>query len=354
MNERLSLLAEAAGLLWNLFLLTIRRLQPLLVIAMAGLVAWALLSREPWPYSIDAESEHVTLNLSQEAETNWRIDAARLCVRSNLEPLEIPAVTGSSPCPSRRWRAYDLSAIAEPALRIPSAPDAAGHYTARIDVNVDGSLSVQLEPDQKATGLLLFTDAQGPLALGNEVLLHFPAPPEDGLPRRLLLPFAGSGTLGKDVSWREPTLLRSGVITLYTRSDEAAGGRELVATTELMAGDRIDLSQGDAAAGQLAKGFVHFDLLPAPEAPSLLRVVAFGEADSVRIVRFGEQGFSFSPGPLARLARHSAISTWAVLLFSLLGLMAVYKEGSEIGEGSIGETRGELKNRWRRLWKQHT
>lgn len=352
MIERLALLAEAGSLLWNLFLLTIRKLQPLLVITMAGMVAWALLSREPWPYSIDAESEHVTLNLSQDTETNWRIDAARLCVRSTLEPLDLPEVSGTSPCPSRRWRAHDLSEIAEPVLRIPSTTDAVGHYTARIDVNVDGSLSVQLEPDQSATGLLLFADAPGPLPLGKDVLLHFPAPAEDGPPRRLLLPFVGAGTLGKDISWREPTLLRSGVITLYTRSDEAAGGRELVATTELIAGDRIDLSQGDESAGQLAKGFVHFDLVAAPDAPPLMRVVAFGEADSVRIVRFGEQGFSFSPGPLARLSRHSAISTWAVLLFSLLGLMAVYKEGSEIGEGSFAEGRSELRIRWRRLWKR--
>ncbi|MCB1684158.1 MAG: hypothetical protein R3E82_18655 [Pseudomonadales bacterium] len=352
MIERLSLLGEAGSLLWNLFLLTIRRLQPLLVITMAGLVAWAMLSREPWPYSIDAESEHVTLSLSQDTETNWRIDAAQLCVRSALEPFDLPQVSGSTPCPSRRWRAHDLAGIAEAVLRIPSATDDVGHYTVRIDVNVDGSLSVQFEPDQSATGLLLFADNLGPLPLGKEVLLHFPVPAEGSPPSRLLLPFVGAGTLGKDVSWREPTLLRSGVITLYTRSDEAAGGRELVATTELIAGDRIDLSQGDAAAGQLAKGFVHFDLDATLDDPPVMRVVAFGEADSVRIVRFGEQGFSFSPGPLARLSRHSAISTWAVLLFSLLGLMAVYKEGSEIGEGSFAEGRSELRIRWRRLWRR--
>ena len=134
-----------------------------------------------------------------------------------------------------------------------------------------------------------------------------------------------------------------------TRSEEAAGGRELIATAELMPGDRVNLNQHGASTDAVAKGFIHFDLTAEAENPPSMRVVAFGESDAVQIVRFGEQTFSFSPGILARLTRHSAITTWGVLIFSLLGMMAVYKGGSELGEGSLRESRTKLRSKWRAL-----
>ncbi|NGP53774.1 hypothetical protein [Thioalkalivibrio sp. XN8] len=342
---------------WNLLLLALRTSLPLLVIALVGLVAWALLSRQPWPFSIEAQSEHATLLLTPELETNWRIDGALLCIRAGESSAsagldELPAPEADSPCPGRRWRAFDLRGLSEATLRLPAMPRIEAAYSVRLDVGDDGSLALQVsgEGDGLAPLELLPGGAAAPLELGHAAILHFPPPGADHPPRRILLPFAGAGSIGKDVSWREPTLLRGGTVSLYTRSDEAAGGRDLVTTAALLPGDRVDLGQRSRAGGSATKGFVHFDLLPAPTEPAAMTVVALGEADAVQIVRFGDQGYSFSPGLLARLTRHSAVSTWAVLLVSLLGFMSIYKDGAELGQGSFRERRRRLAADWRR-WR---
>lgn len=348
----LQLLDEA----WNLVLLALRAVLPLMVIALIGLLAWALASREPWPFSVEAHSEHVTLLLTPELETNWRLDGALLCLRARNTPAPVaealPALEGASPCPGRRWRAFDLRGLHESTLRLPAMPRTDAAYAVRIDVERDGSLAVQIggEGDGLASLALLPAGAAVPLELGDAAILHFPPPDAGQAPRRLLLPFAGAGSIGKDVSWREPTLLRGGTVSLYTRSDEAAGGRDLVTTAQLLPGDRIDLGQRASPGGSVTKGFVHFDLLPASAEPAAMTVVALGEAESVHIVRFGDQGYSFAPGLLARLTRHSAVSTWAVLIVSLLGFMSIYKDGAELGQGSFRERRRKLAADWRR-WR---
>lgn len=349
MKLRVAEFLALGGALWNVFLVMTRSLQPLLVVAMVCMLGWALASRQPWPFSISAESEHATLTLFQNVETNWRIGGSLICIRSSIKAISLPLVATDSPCPGRRWQAYNLNAQSEAVLRIPASSDGGGSYTVRIDVNPDGSLSLQLEPSEDASGLLLFSDSGSSLVVGTSVLLHFPPPVKGRAASRILLPFTGTGTIGKDVSWREATLLRNGVVSIYTRSEEAAGGRELIATAELMPGDRVNLNQHGASTDAVAKGFIHFDLTAEAENPPSMRVVAFGESDAVQIVRFGEQTFSFSPGILARLTRHSAITTWGVLIFSLLGMMAVYKGGSELGEGSLRESRTKLRSKWRAL-----
>lgn len=341
-------LLQLVGDLWNLILLALRCALPLLVVTLIALLAWALLSRQPWPFSVDAQSEHVTLLLAPELETNWRVDGALLCVRSGVEPGlltdAVPVLADESPCPGRRWRPFDLRNLTEATLRLPAMPNSNAAYAVRMDVERSGGLAVQIDGEGEGfEPLQLLPDsAAHPLNIGHAVLLHFPPPDSGATARPLLLPFAGTGSVGKDVSWSEPALLRGGTVSIYTRSDEAAGGRDLVTTTQLLPGDRIDLGQQSGPGAAVTKGFVHFDLSPAPTAPPAMTVVALGEAESVQIVRFGDQGYSFSPGLLARLTRHSAVSTWAVLIVSLLGLMSIYKDGAELGQGSFRERRRKL------------
>lgn len=340
---------------WNLALLVGRNAQPLLVLAIVALIAWALFSRQPWPFSVEADAEHATLVLARDLETHWRVDGALLCVRANSGTPPLPALgSGISPCPSRRWRAYDLRDLDEVALRIPANPRAESGAVVHLDVEPDGALAIQISgPEDEGLDVQILVAEGEPLSVGRELLLHFPVPAAGEPLRRILLPFSGAGSIGKDVSWREPALLRSGVVSLYTRSDESAGGRDLVASTQLLPGDRIDLGESGSQRTGMTKGFVHFDLLPGISAPPALRVVAFGEADAVRIVRYGEQGYSFSPGLLVRITRHRAVSTWVVLIFSALGLMAVYREGSEIGSGSLQDRRHHLRDRWREYWHRN-
>ena len=147
-------------------------------------------------------------------------------------------------------------------------------------------------------------------------------------------------------------MLRGGTVSLYTHSEEAAGGSDLVAATELLPGDRVDLSVGSQAGAAPAKGFVHYDLMPEPSpptAPPVMQMVAFGEAGDIRILRFGDAGYSFSPGLWARVSRHSAVATWAVSIFSLLGLMALYQGCTTLGEGRLADRSRNLGALWRSL-----
>lgn len=339
---------EMIAELWNTLLLLLRALLPYLVAFLAALVLSALFSRQPWPFSVEASSEYVKLQLAPGQETKWRIGGAILCVRTGgaEEASGLPVSGDASYCPSRRWRAFDLSGFEEAVLTMPARPAATGPYTAEFLAKTDGGLALEVNGgNDEGRSLALQLDGQSePLQIGDSALLHFPVPGAGAPAGRLLLPFSGSGSLGKDVSWSEPSLLRSGTVSLYTRSEEAAGGRRLVSTSQLLPGDRVDLGAGPLASPGLVKGFVHFDLVPAPGEPPTMTIVALGEAETVQIVRFGDQGYSFSPGIIARLTHHSAVSTWAMAIIFLLGLMSVLKDGSELG-------RGRLRDYLLRLWK---
>ncbi len=148
-------------------------------------------------------------------------------------------------------------------------------------------------------------------------------------------------------------MLRQGSVELYTHSEETVGGRALVASTELLPGDRIDLNHGADSLSEITKGFIHYDLLPELTEPRAMQVVAFGKSRSIKIIRFGDKGYTFSPGLIARLMHHSAVTTWAVAIFSLLTLMAIYSEAAGIGlEGnSWRDSRVKLRRHWFQFWR---
>jgi hypothetical protein len=50
----------------------------------------------------------------------------------------------------------------------------------------------------------------------------------------------------------------------------------------------------------------------------LLEVVAFGRADSLTIDRYGDSGYDFRPGFLARLASDPMIAFWGSMLFAYM------------------------------------
>tara|TARA_R110000823_G_C15944668_1_gene500791 strand:- start:2177 stop:3253 length:1077 start_codon:yes stop_codon:yes gene_type:complete len=340
---------------WSLSLAGLHWLRPFLVIAMVSLILFALFSPKPFSFSIKAETEHVTLMLSPDQQVLWRIAGAQLCIRAGIEPLPYPVLdSASSPCSGRRWESYNLGNLNdtthELALRFPMSGS-----IVRLDTAEDGALLVHInssgeEPDQLS---LITAGSNDPDLIGFEAILRFPRPGEDSPPGRMVLPFSGSGSIGKDVSWRESTLLRKGSIELYTHSDEAVGGRALVASTELMPGDRIDLNHEANDRSEVTKGFIHYDLLPELTEPVAMTVVAFGTAKAIRIIRFGDAGYTFSPGLIARLMHHSAVTTWAVAIFSLLTLMAIYSETSGICHeaSSWRQRRVELRRHWQQFWR---
>lgn len=340
---------------WRLALAGLHWLRPFLVIATISLILFALFSPKPWSFSIVAETEHVTLSLAPDQKTLWRIGGSQLCIRADNEAPPYPALDpDTSPCPGRRWKSYNLGSLTntthEVALRLPASGS-----TVRMDSAADGALLVQISSQE--TGIdqlsLIAIDSSEPHPIGTAAILRFPRPKDDTSLDRLVFPFSGSGNIGKDVSWRESTLLRQGSIKLYTHSEETVGGRASVASTELLPGDRIDLNHGVRDRPEITKGFIHYDLLPDLTAPRAMTVVAFGKARAIRIIRFGDQGYTFSPSLIARLMHHSAVTTWAVAIFSLLTLMAIYSEASGIYHeaSSWRQSRVKLLSHWRRLWR---
>lgn len=340
---------------WSLSLAGLYWLRPLLVIAMISLILFALFSPKPFSFSVNAKTEHVTLMFARDQQILWRIAGAQLCTRADSEPPPYSALDSTiSPCPGRRWKSYNLgnptSTAHELALRLPVSGS-----IVRLDTAEDGALLVQInsQGDDVSQLSLVTTELHDPHLIGTEAILRFPPPDEGSPPSRMVLPFSGAASIGKDVSWRESTLLRQGSIQLYTHSDEAVGGRALVASTELLPGDRIDLNHGANAHSEITKGFIHYDLQPELTEPAAMSVVAFGKAKAIKIIRFGDAGYAFSPGLIARLMHHSAVTTWAVAIFSLLTLMAIYSEASGIGREASSWRQGRVKLRlhWQQFWR---
>ena len=109
-------------------------------------------------------------------------------------------------------------------------------------------------------------------------------------------------------------MLRGGTVSIYT-ADESADKRTLVDETTLMLGDQVRL--GDADGGEsLPKGFVRISA-----ADDVMRVVAFGRADRLRIDRYGESGYELKPGRFRKLASDPSVAFFGSLLAAYMTLI---------------------------------
>lgn len=270
-----------------------------------GFVMVRWLTPANWEFSIEAATEVAEIELPPGTETRWRIDGAVICARGALDiPDAYRVDAANSPCGSRAWRAWRI-ADPEQVIRLD------GDATANMQLRADGEYAMSLRTAAgSGLGSLSVVGVIEDVALGaaiNLVWTQLPAQP-------LTLPFSGSTTLGRAVSWSGTGMLRSGSVVVYT-ADESADKRTMVDDAALMLGDQVRL--GEPGPGLAwPKGFVRVYA-----DSDVMQVVAFGRADSLRIERYGESGYDFKPGPVTKLASDPSIAFLGSLLAAYMTLV---------------------------------
>ncbi len=294
------------------------------ILAYIGFLLWRAVMPAEWEFSIEAETEVAEIRLKPKTRTQWQVDGVVICTRANDEldvAEEFRLDHSQSPCGSQAWSAWQITSP-EQVLEIE------GGSVATLNLRPDGGLAMSLRAAKgESLGTFSVVGIFEDVALGDAINLiwtEVPAQP-------LTFPFSGTTTLGRAVGWSNIGMLRSGTVSIYT-ADESADKRTLVDETNLMLGDQIRL--GDAAASEpWPKGFARVS-----PADDVMRVVAFGRADSLRIERYGESGYDLKPGRFRKLASDPTVAFLGSLLAAymtlILGLQPFVDDGKGAGPGT--------------------
>jgi len=292
------------------------------ILGYIGFLLWRAVVPAVWEFSIEAETEVAEIRLRPQTRTQWQVDGVVICARGDLDLDDAFRLDRSqSPCGSRAWRAWRIPAP-EQLLELD------GNSAATLNLRPEGGLAMSLRAAEgKSLGTLSVVGVVEDVALGDAINLiwtEVPAQP-------LTFPFSGTTTVGRAVGWSNIGMLRSGTVSIYT-ADESADKRTLVDETNLMLGDQIRLG-GAAANESWMKGFAR--ILPADD---VMRVVAFGRADSLRIERYGESGYDLKPGRFRKLASDPTVAFLGSLLAAymtlILGLQPFVGDDKGAGPGT--------------------
>ncbi|MGI9224494.1 MAG: hypothetical protein ACR2QX_08480 [Woeseiaceae bacterium] len=276
-----------------------------LILAYIGFLLWRAAVPAEWEFSIEAETEVAEIRLRPKTRTQWQVDGAVICARGDLELGDQYRLDrGESPCGSRAWRAWKIPAP-EQVLELD------GDSAATLNLRPEGGLAMSLRTAEgDSLGTFSIVGVVEDIVLTDAINLIWTEVPAQSL----TFPFSGTTTLGRAVGWSNVGMLRSGTVSVYT-ADESADKRTLVDETNLMLGDQIRL--GDADAGESwPKGFAR--VLPEDD---VMRVVAFGRADSLRIERYGESGYDLKPGRFRKLASDPAVAFFGSLVAAYMTLI---------------------------------
>lgn len=260
---------------------------------------------EAWEFSVEIDTQVVEISLRPDSDTQWRIDGAVICARAALPLPDAARIrVNPNPCGSRAWQAWRLAAP-EQVLRLN------GGTTVSLQTLPGRGYAMSLRAADGATlGAFSVVGVIDEVAIGDALNLIWE---KDAIEPRTY-PFSGTTVLGRAVAWSDTRLLESGKVAVFT-GDESADKRTLLDEAELMLGDQVSL--GMPAEGQAwPKGFVRV-----AEPVDQLQVVAFGRADSLRIERFGNSGYDFRPGLLAKLSADPVIAFWGSLLAAYMTLI---------------------------------
>jgi hypothetical protein len=272
-----------------------------------------------WQYSIEATTQAIELTLAPNRVTRWQIDGATLCARHPLENLDEYAKDEDGLCGSSDWHSYAFIDSPEQVLLLN------GGAMVSIEALDNRFVGLSLRASRDASdglGRIAISAVDSEPSLGTAVNIIWPA----GAAADRTLPFAAEGTtIGRAVSWSSTRLLQNGNVVVYT-ADASADRRTSVASASLMLGDQVLLAAPEACRTNdikaeregctWPKGFVRISADGGP-----LEVVAFGRAESLRIDRFGESGYNFRPGWVARLANDPVVLFWASVLASYMTLV---------------------------------
>ncbi len=329
------------------------------IIAFLSFILLRIFSSSDWEYSIEAATDVAEVSVPPDGETRWRIDGAIICTRDLPQRLSGFPFTRGGPCGSRSWRSWEFD---EPEVSLRLNPCITAHFSKRIesgyamslrdsgkrpsngacqeDSSADAGDSNGTTEKKYSIGALSVVGVIEDVSLGKSVNVMWTNVPRAGL----TFPFTGSTTLGRTVSWSDSILLRSGSVVVYT-ADESADKRSMVDSASLMLGDQVRL--GTESNSPDAKGFIRMD-----EGADSMQVVAFGRANSLRIERFGEGGYSFEPSTIRKLAADRAVAFWGSILAAYMTLILSLQPfvGGGDGDADAGPATDLLQrfNRWLR------
>lgn len=299
---------------------------------------WRANAVRNWVFNINAETSIVELTTPDKGEIRWRVNGARICSKGKLSGASLAPL--SQGCPNPKWHAYEFSDPEQTLIL-------SGVFRVTFETRQDQSLIMSLreKPPPKAdkqtqaktpksterkrgfSALLTFTDGREDisLAVNDKVRVNFTWPSEDqsGGKGRLatdrFFPFSAAAAIGRDVNWTGTSVLSKGKIGVHV-ADVSADKRHEVDRTTLLLGDRVQLgSNEEDGAYNYPKGFIRKKL-----DSNILEVIAFGEAQSIRIIRYGGNDYEFGPSILTGL-RHDPlfipVISLVVGLITLLGTL---------------------------------
>ena len=300
-----------------------------------------------WQFSIEADTEVVEIKLRTGTRTLWQIDGAILCVRGEFGLDErFRMDDDEAPCRGRKWSAWQIDSTDEDFER-EQVIELTGNTSVMIQLLEDGGVAMSLragkdeeekvkddDENEKVSNLGTFSivGKKENVKLGSVANLYWTATTAQSY----VLPFSGSTTLGRTVSWSSIGMLRSGSVVIYT-ADESADKRRRVDETELMLGDQVRLDAPVkkkfpwwASEGPWPKGFARIE----PGA-GVIEVVAYGEARGLRIERHGESGYDLRPGRFRKLLADPMVGLLGSLLAAymtfVLALQPFVDDGKQAG-----------------------
>jgi len=284
-----------------------------------GLAFFRSMMPANWEFSIEAATEVAEIFLPPKSTTHWQVDGATICARRALElPQKFQLKGHENPCGGRAWIGWSVP-HPEQVLELH------GDVTVVMQVDANGRFAMSLRSANNASlGLLSVVGLFEDVILHSELNLiwsELPAQP-------ITLPFSGATTLGRTVSWAGVGMLRSGNIVVYT-ADDSADRRTKVDDAKLMLGDQVGL-EIPGADEAWPKGFIRIY-----SGDKTMKVVAFGRADSLRIERYGESGYHFAPGPIAKLLSDATIGFLGSLLGAYITLVLSLQPFVEGNTGNL-------------------
>lgn len=273
-------------------------------------------------YHADLQTSIVTFTSVQSDQNQWLLPDMSYC-EIDLEAMLFSEAGGTTSCVDGEPQIL-RSLFEEPVFKL--NPD----VQSIIQWSLRDGLRMELKaPEGQSVGMIVSASGEGQKVLGERVVLTR-EPAGDEPSNTLTLTFEGHSTFGTDARLGTTAMLRSGSISAYEESSFWLWNeRYLAGENTLSLGDTlrfVDNHDNDA----VVKGFMRIS--PNEEGIEQgINVIAYSNVEgaqgtrdstSIKIFRFGSDGYVFSPTLWARLENAPDI----IFIVSILGLLLALAE----------------------------
>jgi len=275
-----------------------------------------------WPhhklYQLTAETNSINLHFTSE-QNNWNVSEFSICEfqEINIDNF-FDMAESSSPLCKPISSPIDSSQDNQLVLSISSDSDAS------IQWNINQGLQIEIS-SKKSAGTL--SDRKGSLA--KKIILHR----KPNYKKSIDLLFEGEAIVGTEAKLGESNLLRNGSIKVYEK-ERLAESRYLLGDIELVRGDTVSFTNEDKQSKKtIVKGILHVSSLESDSERGIY-VTAYagftdnliGNESTIKITRFGTQGYSFSPTIWKRIQADPLLN----ILITLFGVLFFISEFIEV------------------------